>query len=155
MSSERYKHGSCSFYDLLRDLNKYVIQRHVKGDKHIITELKIKYYADELERCFRDKLYKMQEPDFLFRKMTQELEFILENSGIEDFLHPVTVSIVYQVLVRVVEDYTKSAYSHAFKQIRDRAERNMEGLFTKSKPLRPEVERIISEQEANEQTEED
>ena len=138
---EYYDRGSCRFFELLIDLNRYVIQKHssreAKADIHIKS--KIDYYTKELERCLRDMLYRLKSPDVLFSKLLEEMRYLMEHLDDEEYLHPETVSTVHKVLTEVVEDYTKSAYSYVFRLILERAMRRQGVAKEKEETVVPRV----------------
>jgi len=149
---EYYERGSCRFFELLIDLNRYVTQKHssreAKTDIHIKS--KIDYYARELERCLRDMLYRLESPDVLFRRLLEEMRYLIEHLDNEN-LHPETVSTVHKVLTEVVEDYTKSAYSYVFRLILERAMRRQSIVREKEESVIPRVlKELIEAQEQEE-----
>jgi len=149
---EYYDRGSCRFFELLIDLNRYVIQKHssreAKTDTHIKS--KIDYYTRELERCLRDMLYRLESPDVLFKKLLEEMRYLIEHLDDEN-LHPETVSTVHKVLTEVVEDYTKSAYSYVFRLILERAIRRQSIVREKEESVIPRVlKELIEAQEQEE-----
>jgi len=148
MNESRYKPDSCNFYELILDLNKYIIKRYSEKDEDFYVQNKIKYYTNELEKCIKRRLYTLPgDVNFMFNKIFDELQFIIKNpTEYCEYLHPKTVSVVYKVFTDSVVDYIKSGYSHAFRYIYEKSLKEMKSIIN-SEDISEELRKLLKEDE--------